>query len=91
MSDTVKQSHLVPKCYLKNFASDNEIVVFNKLRKNFLSIKIYQRLLNRLYDSNEEDTNYLSDIESILKTIFAKYGEPNKLQQSFKTHFSSKR
>ena len=82
MNDAVNQSYLGPKCYLNNFASDNEIVVFNKLTKNFLSIKIYHRIAtqNRLYDSNEEDTNYLSDIESILKTIFAKYGEPNKLQ-----------
>lgn len=30
------------------FASDNEIVVFDKLAKNFLSIKIYQRLLRKI-------------------------------------------
>lgn len=48
MNDAVNQSYLGPKCYLKNFASDNEIVVFNKLTKNFLSIKIYQRLLRKI-------------------------------------------
>ena len=48
MNDAVHQSHLGPKCYLKNFASDNEIIVFNKLTKNFLSIKIYQRLLRKI-------------------------------------------
>ena len=48
MNDAVNQSYLGSKCYLRNFASDNEIVVFNKLTKNFLSIKIYHRLLRKI-------------------------------------------
>lgn len=84
MSDTVKQSHLVPKCYLKNFAINNKIVAFNKLTNKILVNQNISEIAtqNRFYDLNEEDINDLSEIipnisKQYIENYLSRDVEPN--------------
>lgn len=64
MHNTVKQSHLVPQCYLKNFSVSNKVSAFNKHTKSILTNQNISEVAtqNKFYDLSEDDLNELRGI-----------------------------
>jgi len=76
MHNTVKQSHLVPQCYLKNFSVNNKVSAFNKHSKTILINQNISEVAtqNKFYDLSEDDLNELrSMIPDITKQYIENY------------------
>ena len=74
MNNTVKQSHLVPQCYLKNFSVNNKVSAFNKRNNCILTNQNISEVAtqNKFYDLSEDDLN---ELRSIIPDITKQYIE----------------